>query len=171
MRFKILTFRDTDDTTRGINAVRVFVEPDIHHDFSDLGRVDDSPGPGAVKLKSRRPVRGKRGMHEVWFTPGTTAEETGNPESVKQDMKRFLHFEAGDLWADVYYAVAEARIGGTIQYLLSPGVGPVESDTEANHLAFIIGEEIAALREVAVAFGFDGAEFDRLAAAATVKSV
>lgn len=170
MRFKISQFRNTDDRTRGVTAVRVYVEPDIHHDYSDLGRVDDNPGPGAVKLKARRPVRGKRGMHEVWFTPGMTAEATGNPESVKHDMKRFLYFEAGDLWADIYYAVAEVRVGGTIQYLLSPGVVGVESDTEANELARVIGEEIAALRSVATAFGFDGAEFDRLAAAATVKS-
>lgn len=128
---------------------RVWIERavDSEPDTSWLGEYSSVEGPGAIDRKAR----GEMGRNEHrWFVPARAA-------SAEADYRRMESLNAGD-WHFVG-VIAKALIvsaNGVCQTLRSGGLWGVESDSEAEYLASVEAEELAALRAEleALALGF-----------------
>lgn len=89
-----------------------------------------------------------------FFLPAMTGEETGNPESLKQDWQRMESLNAGDWHFISVIAKAEFQLTGIIQTICSGGLWGVESDSGKDYLADVACEELAELKVELLALGF-----------------
>ena len=106
---------------------------------SELGEDDEMPS---------------RSRKHRFFVPSMTGEETGNPESPRQDWQRMESFNRGQ-WHFIGI-IAKARVQmptGAIQTILSGGLWGVESDSGKDYIASLEHEELEGLRAELIAIG------------------
>lgn len=93
--------------------------------------------------------------HEYrFFLPAQTGEETGNPDSPKQDWKRMEDLYKGE-WSYIGI-IAKAKIilpSGTIQTIHSGGIWGIESDSEHSYIKEEEQNQLADLKQDLLALG------------------
>lgn len=142
--------------------IRVWIERAIDEDgdISDLGRFTDEAEAGAF-VRSTGEVLGDnsdtwpdfdgRGREFRFFVPAMSAEETGNPDSPKQDWRRAEDY--GNGWSYVgVIAKAEIVVNGVCQIIRSGGLWGIESDS-GDYFDEVESEQLAELREVIQSLG------------------
>ena len=135
-----------------ILSVSVVTREDCNPDFSYLGDWSNEPGP-----TDRTIDRGEgagRGCYR-YFIAANSAEETGNPDSVRQDYERAEAYARGDWYYTGIIAQAEITLPGSdvIQRIRSGGIWGVESDA-GDYLKEVERDELNALRVELEAVGF-----------------
>lgn len=96
-----------------------------------------------------------KGREYRFFLPAMTGEETGNPESPKQDYARMEALNDGQWRFIGIIAKAEIRSeNGILQTLRSGGLWGIESDSGAPHLETVKQDELAQLTDELTSLGF-----------------
>jgi hypothetical protein len=149
---------------RNGKILRVWIEQvtDTDPDTSDLGTYSNHPGPDDRTID--REHDGSCGRNEYrYFIAAMSGEETGNPESVRQDYDRMESFSRGDWGYIGIIAKAELQLtrNGTIQILRSGGLWGVESDSGNDYLQEVADEELETLRRELSAIGFSTEQIER----------
>lgn len=152
-------------TKNQILSVRIETVGDDDPDLSYLGEFTNDPSPEAfirygehsgkqVKDLGEDDSLPEKGREYRFFLPGMTAEQTGNPESPKQDWRRMEDY--GNGWSMVGI-IAKAVIqteSGISQTLRSGGIWGVESDISKEYVAELEKEELSALHRELENLGF-----------------
>ena len=148
-----------------IKSVRIERVTDSDGDSSYLGEFTNETSPGAIiregkyvgSFLSDLPAdfefpRGGREYH--YFLPAMTGEETGNPDSPKQDWRRMEALNNGD-WCYIG-VIAKAEVWNpasqVCQTVRSGGLWGVESDS-GDYLNEVAKEELAGLKSELEAIG------------------
>lgn len=138
-----------------ILSVRVERRADTNTDAAHLGTYSNNPGPAGRTID--REKNGDRGRGEYrYFIAAMSADETGNPESVKQDYARMEALNRGE-WSYVgVIAASEVTLPGSdvSQKIRSSGLWGIESDSGADYFAEVEEQELDALRGELAAAGF-----------------
>lgn len=149
-----------------IESIRIETKADTDPDTSYLGKYTDESSSEAficygehagkqVKELGDGEELPERSREYRYFLPAMTGEETGNPESPKQDFDRMQALNSGQWCCVGIVAKAVVRsASGITQTLRSGGLWGIESDSDKAHLAEVAKEELAALRAELEAFGF-----------------
>jgi hypothetical protein len=150
-----------------ILSVRVKREVDTDPDLSYLGEYSRTAGPNAID----RQERGDMAHGELrYFNAAMSGEETGNPESPEQDYQRCEDYNRQGWCMLGITAVAKVVVNGVIQTVTSGGLWGIESDGGEEYFREVADEELAELRDILVALGFDESTvMDATAQAKTVK--
>ncbi len=142
-------FLRTDNAAKRILSVEFVRDYDDCPDLSHLGEyTNDGSAPGAIERENVG-----RGEYR-YFVPAMTGEETGNPDSPRQDFERMEDYNRGEWNMTFCRAVAEVSIGGVIQRVTSGGIGGVESDSGEDYFAELRADEFADLGGVLRQMGF-----------------
>ncbi len=158
--------RDDKPSKNRIESVRIETVTDTDPDTSYIGHYTNHPSPEAiirVGEHAGKQVKDlpddyehpSRGREYLYFLPAMTAEETGNPESPKQDFERMESLNDGQ-WCFVGI-IAKAVIvsaQGVTQTIRSGGLWGIESDSDKSYLEEIARDELFNLRAELEAFGF-----------------
>jgi hypothetical protein len=145
-------FRRTDGPQTRIDAVQFVAENDDSPDLSWIGEYTSSPGPDDRTIDREERGDRERGQHR-YFVAAMSGEESGNPASVEEDYKRMESY--GDGWNMMFlYATAAVYVKGVRQTIQSGGVGGVESDCGADHLAEMRAEQLSELSGILESLGF-----------------
>jgi len=137
-------------TVRRQDFKRVQVQ-DESPNLSDLGQYADTPGEGAIDRQVEAYARGEqleRGEYR-YFNPTLTGEQTGNPDSPREDYQRMEAYERGEwcVWGIRASVTVKIPIGGTsagghIRHVVeSPGLWGIESDSDESCFDEVFGEE------------------------------
>ena len=140
-------FLRTDNVAKRILSVKFVRHMDEYPDLSYLGEYSDRAGPNAI-------VRGACRGEFRYFNPAMSGEETGNPDSPRQDYERAEAYNDGQWHMTFCQAIAEVSIGGVNQRITSGGIGGVESDSDASHFAELATEELNDLAGILRQMGF-----------------
>ena len=141
-----------------IESIRIEHKPDTDPDLSWIGEFTDNATDNAIirhgehagKLVSELGEDDKlpgKSREYRFFVPAMTGEETGDPDSPKQDWQRMEGYNSGQ-WSMIG-VVAKAEIvspNGIIQTIRSGGLWGVESDSGADNLLEIAKEQLAELK-------------------------
>lgn len=135
-------------------------------DTSWIGEYTNSPSPEAfirvgehagkqVKELGEDDELPSRGREYLYFLPARTGEETGNPESPKQDFERMESLNVGQ-WCFVGIIAKAVVISaqGVTQTIRSGGLWGIESDSGKDYLGEVARDELDSLRVELETFGF-----------------
>lgn len=132
------------------------------HDYDsipdDLGTFADQPDEMHPSSTIDRQARGEQGRGEYrYFIAMNSPEETGNPNSVEQDYKRYMDFNNQKWHFISVKAVAEVKLtdNGPIQQITSGGLYGIESDSDESEIERIIHEEKEECIEQLMAMEFE----------------
>lgn len=103
--------------------------------------------------KNRIPERGRKYR---FFLPAMTGEETGNPESPRQDFERMQAYNRNELCMFGFRAQARITLPGSdiVQTIRSGGLWGIESDSAKEYIQEAEGEQLAELRAELAKIGF-----------------
>jgi hypothetical protein len=149
-----------------ILSVRIERVCDDCPDTSYFGKFSDDAEPGAIvrigehsgkflSELSEDDELPEKGREYRYFNPALTGEETGNPESPKQDWQRMERLNNGD-WCFIG-VIAKAVVispNGLTQTLRSGGLWGIESDSDNAYFASVEKEQLDELRAELESFGF-----------------
>lgn len=150
-----------------IDAIEIVHEVDTDPDLSYLGEYSDEWREGAIdRHPDDRYGRYATFQGYRYFIPAMTGEETGNPDSPRQDFERAEAYNRGD-WGYVgIYARARILTGivrggyASAQTVRTPGLWGIESDSDEDYFAEIAKQELTDLGAILVELGFDQASID-----------
>lgn len=141
-----------------ILSVTVTRRQDLSSGSDNLGTYQAAPGPA-----DRKAEPGGCPDNECrYFIAAMSPEDTGNPESVRQDYARAEALSRGE-WCYVgVSAKAEIAFPGStvVQRLTSGGLWGIESDSGEDDFAEVEAEELNALRDELTAAGFTPRQID-----------
>lgn len=143
-----------------ILSIKLETRGDSDADSSHLGEYSNQPG-HADRTIERTPLAARGGYR--YFIAALSGEDTGNPESVKEDYARAEALNRGE-WCYVgIIARAEYTLPGSniVQRLTSGGLWGVESDSGKEYIAEVEGEELVALRGELETIGFGKRQIDQ----------
>lgn len=123
-------------------------EYDPDPDLSHLGEYSDKPEPGHIPRENVG--RGEYG----YFIPAMTGEETGNPDSPRQDYERMESYNRGEWYMCYCYAEAVVVVDGVRQKIRSAGLGGVESDSDKSYFDEVKGDELSSLCGILESLGW-----------------
>jgi hypothetical protein len=149
-------FRRIDGATKRILSVKVNRDVDDQPDLSHLGEYSNKPGDADKTID-----RGERSRECRYFIATLSGDETGNPDSVRQDYERMEAYN-NQKWCMIgISASADVVLAGqTVQRIRSAGLWGVESDSDGAYLAEVESEQLDELREQLEALGFSTIEID-----------
>lgn len=149
-----------------IIGVRIERTTDNDADISYLGEFTDEASPGAIiregehagefvhDLPEDYELPG-RGREYRFFVPAMTGEETGNPESPRQDWERMEALNRGD-WRYIGI-IAKAELWNpqtrVTQTVRSGGLWGIESDSDKGYFAEVERDEMKNLSDELAAMG------------------
>lgn len=142
-------------TGKSILNVYVLIIHDDSPDLSHLGEYTNQPGPDDRTIDRQETGDMGRGEYR-YFVAAMSGEDTGNPESVKQDYERMESHNRGE-WQMIGMR-AHARVQFTPQgpwnEITSGGLWGIESDSGDDYFREIGQEQLAELRDQLHAAGF-----------------
>ncbi|MCK9569035.1 hypothetical protein M0R72_08845 [Candidatus Pacearchaeota archaeon] len=153
-----------------IDHIVIHHETDCCPDLSELGKytshvTDDERESGRV---IDRAEEGPVGSHEHrYFVAAMSGDETGNPDSVRQDYARMEAYNRGEL--SMYYGIYAVAVvkysndGGRtwrMESLKSGGIWVIASDWDSDSIGAIEQEELDDLRDHLITFGAVTSDFD-----------
>jgi len=123
-----------------VKEVKIVVEVDTYPDLSHLGEFSSTPKEGAIAHH--------RGLKAYkYFNPE-------NPEYGQQDYERVLAHNRGEWQMIGVYAEAYLVVNGTTQYIRTPGLWGIESDSGPDYIEQEVGsQEYQNLVEILAALG------------------
>jgi len=155
-------------------SVEIEHETDTDPSTDYLGVYSSEPGPEdrTIDRQERGHTCGPREYR--YFIAASSADETGNPESVKQDYERMEALQRGE-WcmlgviatAKVEYLTANGC--RRMERFRSDGLWGVESDGNADYIREIENEQLDDLYEHLEHFGVDLSNWDALTTKETVQ--
>lgn len=143
--------RFTTTSQNRILQVELHRVDDSSPDLSHLGEYHGEPRQGSFDRKELGDW--KRNQYQ-YFTPAMSGEETGNPDSPKQDYERMEAYNRGDWHCVGVYCSATAIVRGVAVTIRSDGLWGIESDSSPEHFAEVEGEELAEIRKQLGSLGF-----------------
>lgn len=154
-----------------IDRITIHHVPDVCQDLSHLGRYSSTPGPAdrTVDRKQSDPCWSSRQCR--YFIATMSGEETGNPDSVRQDYERMEAYNRREWYMVGIYTVAEISYdcgdgSRRIDHLRSGGLWGIESDSGVEHIADVEQKELANLRKHLTHFNVDLSNWDDMMAKA-----
>lgn len=142
-------------------------------DLSHLGEYTDTPQPDAIIRIGRHAGKFVSELGEDdelpskcrefrFFVPAMTGEQTGNPDSPKQDYERMEAYSNGQWNMVGIIAKAEIRNPESMvtQVIRSGGLWGIESDSDASYLEEVGNEQLAELRAELTALGIGSRAID-----------
>jgi len=142
-----------------IASIRLVREFDNDPDLSFLGEYSDSRDASDGKSFDREELGDwSRGEYH-FFTAAMSGDESGNPDSPRQDYERCESYNRG-VWHMIgIRAEAEIQTSAdgrhwSIQRVGSPGLWGIESDSDESYLQSVESDELAALAEILAELGF-----------------
>ena len=141
-----------------VDKITIRHEHDDSPDLDDIGRYSDTPGPDDRTVDRRKQHAG--GRQYRYFIAAMSGDETGNPDSVRQDYERMEAYNRGEWSMLGIYAVAEVSysIGGKcrrIERFQSGGLWGIESDSGQGYIEEVEQDELADLKTHLERFGVD----------------
>lgn len=131
-------------------------------DASFLGEYSSNPGPADKTIDRRAAGDWERGTFQ-YFIAALSGEESGNPESVKQDYERMEALNKGDWCFIGIKAKAAVKLteSDLTQTLHSGGLWGIESDAGEDYLTEEEENQLAELRQELKAVGFGKRAIDK----------
>ena len=125
------------------------LDDDNDPDTSWIGEYSNNWQEGAIE-------RERVGFGEYrYFIPAMTGEETGNPESPRQDYERMEALNNGEWHFVGIRAMVKLVVNGRIQEFTSPGLWGIESDIGEDYFTEVFEEEKSQLVADLRAMGFE----------------
>jgi hypothetical protein len=146
-----------------IRIERVFIRHKIDEqpDLTNLGNYSNTNQPGAI-------FRANAGTREFrYFIPAMTGEQTGNPDSPRQDFERMEAYNRGDwqslgVFAEAIVSYPDSPNCRRTERFTSSGLWGVESDS-GDYIAEVEKEQLAELKDHLAVFCVDTSNFEELA--------
>ena len=136
-----------------INKITIKRQYDENPDLSYLGTFSDEPGKYAI---------GTSGNSDVfqWFN----ADNVGNMKQARQNFKRMMEFETGDVHCIGIRAEAEIVTGqenfGTLNWIKSGGLWGIDSDAGEDVMKEVEGDQLMELMDILIELGFTAKEIE-----------
>ena len=141
-----------------VDKITIRHEHDDGADLSHIGRYSDTPGPDDRTVDRFPNGTYDHGREYRYFIAAMSGDETGNPDSVRQDYVRMEAYNRGEWSMLGIYAVAEVSysIGGKcrrIERFQSGGLWGIESDSGQGYIEEVEQDELADLKSHLERFG------------------
>lgn len=153
---------ETDTVTKKIDSVRVARILDYSPDLSWLGEYSNEWEEGAIET-------GRDGHHYRYFIPAISGEESGNPDSTKEDFERMEAYNRQEWWSYGVMAKARTYVNGILQEITSAGLWGIESDAEEGYFEEISAGEVSELKKILIALCFPIEEIDNAFAVVAIE--
>lgn len=137
-----------------IQSVKIVRLVDDSPDLSYLGEYSNNRDSSDGKSFDRAELGDYSRGEFSFFTAAMSGDETGNPDSPRQDYERMESYNRGDWHMCGVRAEAEIIVDGIIQEITSAGLWGIESDSEESYFEEIGNEELQQLADILEELGF-----------------
>jgi len=132
-------------------VIKIRVIPDEAPDLSRYGEYSQTPGPEDRTIDRRG--HGYMSGEYPYFIAAMSGEQTGNPDSVRQDYERMEAYNRGEWGMLGIRAEADIVVSHTLQTIKSPGLWSVESDSGSDEFRQIADEQVEELKSILAEMG------------------